>query len=181
MRCSTLISEYLLVILVSLLTLTSFRISSEYNYTRNITTKSEITTKPLKYPLKFNKEDQVIFSIKVKEPPAWLLNCIRQSFLIHHSDELPTFKVRMDFMGFEYGSTVDIIVSPEIIRTDEYLKRLKPSIRECYFEGEKTLKFFKKYTQRNCEVECLTNVTMERCGCVDINQPFNNPYEACLD
>ncbi|CAG9811156.1 unnamed protein product [Chironomus riparius] len=157
---------------------------SDFNYTRNITTRSENSTQILKsfnYPLKFNRGDEIQFSIIITKPPKILLNCIKQSFIIHSSDDLPTFYVRMDFMGFEYGTKFDVIVTPEIIRTEEYLRSLKPSVRGCYFDKEKSLKFFKKYSQRNCDVECLANITMNRCGCIDINQPFSNQNEMCLN
>ncbi|KAL7013166.1 hypothetical protein ACKWTF_015228 [Chironomus riparius] len=166
------------------ITLASSRISSEFNYTRNITTKSENSTripKSIKYPINFNKDDQVKFSIKLFPSPATQVSCIKQSFIIHTSDDLPTFNVRMDFMAFDSGAAIDVIVTPKVIRTDEYLKRLKPIERECYFYGEKSLKYFKKYSQKNCEVECLANITMDTCGCVDFNQPFSNPNKLCLN
>lgn len=40
-----------------------------------------------------------------------------------------------------------------------------PEERRCYFESERQLKFFKRYSKINCEVECLTNKTIEVCGC----------------
>jgi len=88
---------------------------------------------------------------------------------------------RKDFSAFDFGSTVDVIVSPEIIRTDKYLKKMRPSERDCYFEGEKSLKYFKKYSQKNCDIECRTNVTKKICGCVDIEQPFEKHEELCLN
>lgn len=38
--------------------------------------------------------------------------------------------------------------------------------RKCYFDSERKLRFLKVYTQRNCELECLSNATRKACGCV---------------
>jgi hypothetical protein len=37
--------------------------------------------------------------------------------------------------------------------------------RQCYIAGERQLKFFKIYTKSNCELECLTNLTLRYCNC----------------
>lgn len=37
--------------------------------------------------------------------------------------------------------------------------------------NEGTLKYFKEYTQRNCELECLTDHTLKKCGCVKFSMP----------
>ncbi|XP_055382442.1 pickpocket protein 28-like [Condylostylus longicornis] len=43
--------------------------------------------------------------------------------------------------------------------------------RQCYFQKERYLKFFKKYNQRNCQTECLANHTVRKCGCVPYFMP----------
>jgi amiloride-sensitive sodium channel len=46
--------------------------------------------------------------------------------------------------------------------------------RQCYFDGERQLKFFQIYTKANCELECLTNSTMRYCNCsAFLNCTFN--------
>lgn len=67
-----------------------------------------------------------------------------------------------------------------MIKTDDDLKTLPPDIRECYFEREKELKYFRNYTQKNCEIECFMNLTMAECGCVDLYQPFQSIDDVCL-
>ncbi len=39
------------------------------------------------------------------------------------------------------------------------------SRRQCYFDGERQLKFFQIYTKANCKLECLTNMTLRYCRC----------------
>ena len=38
--------------------------------------------------------------------------------------------------------------------------------RRCYLKDEKQLEFFNVYTKTNCEHECLTQLTLKSCGCV---------------
>jgi len=98
----------------------------------------ENISKSLKYPVAFGTTDQAVFSIKLTKTLKRFRNCVPQSLLVHDSDDLPTFKPRKVFTTFKYGTAIDITVSPEIIRTDKYLKKLKPSERDCYFDGEKS-------------------------------------------
>jgi amiloride-sensitive sodium channel len=53
----------------------------------------------------------------------------------------------------------DIKVQAEIIKSDPDMKKLDLSIRKCYFDNERKLKFFKIYTQKNCEQECVSFVS----------------------
>ncbi len=43
--------------------------------------------------------------------------------------------------------------------------------RQCYFETERHLTFFKAYTQRNCELECVAKNIIQKCKC----SPFFMP------
>lgn len=43
--------------------------------------------------------------------------------------------------------------------------------RQCYFESERHLTYYKTYTQRNCELECFANFTIKKCNC----SPFFMP------
>ncbi|KAL7011564.1 hypothetical protein ACKWTF_014323 [Chironomus riparius] len=88
-------------------------------------------------------------------------------FLIHKNDEIPRFFERQNFLELQYGHTLDVLITPEIIQTDKILKKLSPNDRECYFEGEKSLKFFKKYSTANCKMECLSNFTLNFHSCFD--------------
>lgn len=50
--------------------------------------------------------------------------------------------------------------------TDEDLIKFDIEKRHCLFQGEKKLRFFKIYSKKNCEVECLSNYTKKMCDCV---------------
>jgi len=151
MICSTLISEYLLVKQVSLLAKTSFRISSEFNYTKNITTKSINLIKippSTPTPLTFNRSDKVLTSIKLTKPIGVYLECNKPSILVQSSKYLSTFSSEKHFFTYNHGANIEIVVTLEITQTDEKLKKLKPGNRNCYFENENSLRNILRKTVR---------------------------------
>jgi acid-sensing ion channel, other len=64
-------------------------------------------------------------------------------------------------------------------RAEDSLRSFKPQLRNCYFEGEKVLKYFKTYTKALCEFECNANYTLEKCGCVKFSMPRGKDTPIC--
>lgn len=76
-------------------------------------------------------------------------------YIIHPPNELP---LTGNPEGIKRDKMYEVFVEPEIIRADEDLKLLDINTRKCYFEDERKLKYFKIYSQKNCELECLSHV-----------------------
>lgn len=72
-----------------------------------------------------------------------------------------------------------VSVKPNMITTSEGLADYAPERRQCYFNDERYLKFFKVYTQSNCELECLANFTLNRCNCVKFSMPRDKDTRIC--
>lgn len=70
-------------------------------------------------------------------------------------------------------------VKPNMITTSDGLLEYAPERRQCYFNNERSLQFFKVYTQSNCELECLANFTLARCNCVKFSMPRTNETKIC--
>jgi amiloride-sensitive sodium channel len=68
---------------------------------------------------------------------------------------------------------------PSIIKADDDLKQVPASVRKCYFDDEKQLRFFKTYTQKNCEFECLSTVINRRCNCVPFYYIRSSSWDVC--
>lgn len=79
--------------------------------------------------------------------------CREQSFALHSPYELPAAS---KMVSFDYGMELDVWIEPVIIETEESLRSFSPDHRNCYFENERKLNYFKIYTQNNCEIECLS-------------------------
>ncbi|XP_065369031.1 pickpocket protein 28-like [Calliphora vicina] len=66
---------------------------------------------------------------------------------------------------------VMVTLLPQYITSQDSLLFFGPEKRQCYFNNERNLYFFKFYTQNNCQTECLTNYTIAKCGCAKFWMP----------
>lgn len=69
------------------------------------------------------------------------------------------------------GKTALFTISPKVILSVPNIRSYTSNVRKCYFGSERKLRFFKSYTQHNCEIECLANYTLAECGCVKFSMP----------
>ncbi|KAL1492018.1 hypothetical protein ABEB36_012522 [Hypothenemus hampei] len=70
-------------------------------------------------------------------------------------------------------------IKPVVVNTSDQVKELKSLKRKCYFQNESSLRYFKEYTQNNCELDCLTRYTLYLCGCVAFYMPMDNVTTIC--
>ncbi|KAG5681851.1 hypothetical protein PVAND_011259 [Polypedilum vanderplanki] len=158
----------------------SNEIDNELLYKSNIRPKHPVknTSRLIKnfYPITTKAGDRPKLKIKFSQQDFNSSNFERCNFpkvLVHHPTLSPTFIDRDEFIDINFGETMNIELNVVIIRTDKNLKKLKSVERGCYFDNEFQLKFFKTYTQKNCEIECFTNITIKECGCVSHLMPYN--------
>ncbi|KAK7874517.1 hypothetical protein R5R35_001598 [Gryllus longicercus] len=98
--------------------------------------------------------------------------------LLHSPIEFPQLGKQSIYVPLD--SVVQISLTPSEIRTNEQLRRsYTTSQRQCYFPDEKYLMYFKHYTQSNCELECLSNLTWTGCGCVEFYMPRKPDTPVC--
>lgn len=96
---------------------------------------------------------------------------------MHSSVDIP--KVSNRVLKIPLNQELLVAVRPNVMTTSELLVDYSSEVRQCYFDGEKKLKFFQSYTQLNCELESLTNFTLGICGCIRIGMPFDNYTDIC--
>lgn len=67
-------------------------------------------------------------------------------------------------------------------RSNENLRVIDPSVRQCYFEDEKELKFFKRYSKYHCELECFNEYkkTFYNCSTIDLPRIKNSTHKICF-
>ena len=92
--------------------------------------------------------------------------------LLHTPGEVP--QVSKHYFRVPLNQEVLVSIQPQMITTSEDLRDYDPNIRGCFFHSERKLQFFKVYTQRNCELECIANFTKTQCGCVKFSMPSKN-------
>lgn len=84
--------------------------------------------------------------------------------IIHNSEELPYRTGHHYFFERQDVATIDVGTKLTII--DKALESWTPEQRNCLMEDEKKLKFFKIYSKVNCEHECLSQASLDICGCI---------------
>jgi amiloride-sensitive sodium channel len=97
--------------------------------------------------------------------------------VLHSPADFPV--VSKSFFRVPMDQEVLVSVRPNLVTTSAGLRRHSPNVRRCYFDGERKLKFFKVYTQSNCELECLSDFTFKQCGCVKFSMPRDNNTRIC--
>nr|XP_029732096.1 pickpocket protein 28-like [Aedes albopictus] len=97
--------------------------------------------------------------------------------IVHPPSEYP--QVTKKFALVTYSRDVTLAIHPVIMKTSAELRSYHPKRRHCYFNHERWLKFFRVYTQSNCELECVTNYTLKTCGCVKFSMPRSAGTRLC--
>lgn len=64
-----------------------------------------------------------------------------------------------------------IAITAKMMTASEGLKNIPVKARNCYFSHERTLRFYKIYTQENCKKECSANITNVMCDCLPFHYP----------
>ncbi|XP_055840672.1 pickpocket protein 28-like [Episyrphus balteatus] len=89
--------------------------------------------------------------------------------ILHTPGEEPN--VSKKFVSIPYDQTAVITINPQIVSTSDGLEDYDPERRQCYYQNERYLRYFTVYTKVNCELECLANQTLAKCGCVKFAMP----------
>ncbi|KAG8302907.1 hypothetical protein J6590_020661 [Homalodisca vitripennis] len=92
-----------------------------------------------------------------------LTTLLAKVVLIHSPTELPDASASEHVIQARMAGL--IAVTPKITVSSQSVLKLPSSRRGCYLPHERRLQYFSSYSQRNCEIECLANWTMQQCGC----------------
>lgn len=180
---------YIFIFVYSLIIdLQPFRMASELKLAQNQPNIShwsfengyDDTVSESDYPFRvFNAKEKtalLIMSRVFEEDLDYLCRGTHQGFkVILHT---PGQALKMSRHSFRVPLSDDVMISikPKLITTSDELRRYPPKQRQCYFDSERQLGFFKIYTQHNCEVECLSNFTATECGCVKFSMPSKQSF-----
>lgn len=88
--------------------------------------------------------------------------------VVHLPSEIPQFDKQ--YYRFPLEKSATLIIRPQLIDT-ENLQSYDPETRQCYYEKDKKLKLFKKYSRSNCQLECLAEFTRRHCDCIHFSMP----------
>lgn len=89
--------------------------------------------------------------------------------LLHNSMNVPM--VAENYFRVDYDKMLMVAVTPKHVKISKEVAQMDVNKRECFLLHEKFLKYFHYYTVSNCNLECLTNATLKKCGCVSYYMP----------
>ncbi|XP_011181517.2 pickpocket protein 28 [Zeugodacus cucurbitae] len=84
-----------------------------------------------------------------------------------------------NYILLPHGDEVMVSVLPHYVISTDNLHDFSPEKRQCYFNDERYLRYFRSYSQSNCQVECLTNFTINKCGCAKFWMPKPQDVPVC--
>lgn len=139
-------------------------------------TSGYVTTDIDEYPLRI-LGTSVGFDIAmvVDENDNNMTSSTRVAF--HLPNEIVGSLTKVNYLNYQNDN--QLVLNVREHRMDESLRRYQPEKRQCYFDNERKLKFFKQYTTDNCFYECLVNYTLQTCGCVKFSMPRQNDTQIC--
>lgn len=82
-----------------------------------------------------------------------------------------SFEMLSDILSIDLSEDNLVTVKPKVTKTSEVLRNYKPEHRNCFFNSERQLRFFRMYTEENCLEECATNYIKKMCGCAHFAMP----------
>jgi acid-sensing ion channel, other len=88
---------------------------------------------------------------------------------LHLPNEAPM--ILKNFYLMPHNHKVNIKIYPKMTSSAPELRAVSVDKRQCYFSQERNLRFFRFYTQNNCELECVANMTLTICGCLRFHIP----------
>ncbi|XP_065087702.1 pickpocket protein 28-like [Ochlerotatus camptorhynchus] len=96
---------------------------------------------------------------------------------IHPPDEYSTMTNR--FYRLPFQQALFLTVKPVLTLISRDLKKHSHSRRQCYFNDERFLRFFKVYNLNNCMLECMANLTVSDCHCDKLSNPRSPNTTLC--
>lgn len=99
--------------------------------------------------------------------------------LVHSPIEIP----RIANFGFfvATGRETKVVITPKITQASYVIQKISVDKRQCIFENEANLTYYKIYSRKNCEMECSSKLTESNCGCTLYYMPrkFDNDSMIC--
>jgi len=134
------------------------------------------------YPHRINNDGKMAFQILTlvnKSDISIYCQAVNQgfTFFLHTPNEVQNWK-EFSIAGSK-NQDKTILLTAESSKASESLRHYTPEQRQCFFQGERPLKFFKSYTKTNCELECFTNSTLKKCDCVKFSMPRDKVTAIC--
>lgn len=91
--------------------------------------------------------------------------------LLHSPIETP--KMANFAFSVATGHETKIVITPKISEASNLIRKIDIKKRQCIFENEANLSYYKIYSKKNCEMECSSKIMEEKCLCTLYYMPRN--------
>lgn len=125
--------------------------------------------------------DLVVELLSDEDNKDLLCNSANSGFKIYLHNFLDLPQSSLYYYAALEDQVTSLAVNLNILNTSETLLNYDPIVRQCYFPKEKYLRFFKVYTAKNCQAECLANITVQKCNCVAYYMPHEINTTICRE
>lgn len=152
------------------------RFKNEKNPEFEWTVERGYFTENASYPARFVSRGEFHIQLKLNQKDGDN-SCGSMYIFVHLPSEIPTAFHKFSILG--YGSRSTVFIRAISQRTSNALRNYSPEVRKCFFDGEKKLKFFKSYSMAHCQLECLAEATLRKCGCTQFWMPRSKTTRVC--
>ncbi|GBP90248.1 Pickpocket protein 28 [Eumeta japonica] len=97
-------------------------------------------------------------------------------FKIHMHNPTETPKISEFGDLYPPGIETRVAIIPKIYDANPQLVSIDVSKRHCVFSSERSLVFFRTYTEKNCQMECQSRLMLDECNCVLYYMPKDIRY-----
>lgn len=162
------------------------RITSRPNVSNwDLETGYDTTTKDDSYPIRVfsaQKHSALSFNLRsFEEDVEFVCRTLVPGYKLFLHTPGDILKATDVSIRIPFSEEIEISIKPKLTTTSDGLRKYLPKQRNCFFDSERQLHFFKFYSQSNCKAECLANYTLKICGCVKFNMPSNTMLHLCKD
>ena len=127
------------------------------------------------YPIRVSDLDEIttleINLVHDKRNYHRLCQTTFQGFTVYLMSPYEPNIFKYESIGVGLSEDTHIHFAPKSITTSNGLRKYSPERRQCFFQYERQLRFFKTYSRLNCLIECYANYSKQICGCADYSMP----------
>ncbi|XP_031627357.1 pickpocket protein 28-like [Contarinia nasturtii] len=99
-------------------------------------------------------------------------------FLLHSPNEVPMISTYGTSVSNGYESRV--IITPTLSEATKKIRKMDVKVRQCLFEEENFLLYYRTYTRGNCQMECNAKIYLRQCNCILYYMPrFKDDITIC--
>ncbi|XP_044258411.1 pickpocket protein 28-like isoform X2 [Tribolium madens] len=152
--------------------------STTWSFEKGYLNKSKLDIYPRRALLAGASNGLTVQLATPKNDPDYKCKAVQGYRVILHTPmRMP--RLKEEYFRVPLDEAVVVSVQPTMISTSQAVKTYNIKKRDCCFPSERKLKFFRDYSQLNCQLECLTNFTLVFCGCVSIFMPREKQTPIC--